>query len=144
MNGETGQRLAEAFAGWQRRQRVTLSHVARHGHVALNTLRYLRKATGGEISRATLRKIADGLATEPYAPYPRDGTMADQIYRDLHRAAGYGEVPTELPDTFLETGLFYELGTMEQAHAWHAAIRRLRDLRPDEIDRLGRASEATE
>lgn len=136
MNDVTRRRLAQAFVGWQRRRNVSFAHIARYGDVALNTLRYIRTATGGEVSRSTLRKIADGLATESYPPHPRDASMADQIYRDLHRAAEYGEVPTDLPDTFLETGLFYEIGTMEQAHAWYAAIRRLRGLRPDEIDRL--------
>lgn len=141
MNGPPGRRLAEAFVAWQRRRYATLAHIARHGKVARNTLEYLRKGTAREISRVTLRKVANGLATEPYPPYLRDTTLSDQIYRDLHRAADYGEVPTELPETFLETALYAVVGTLERAHAWQAVIERLADLSPDEIDRLGRATE---
>jgi transcriptional regulator with XRE-family HTH domain len=139
MTGESARRLAEAFVAWQRRRNLSLAHIARHGKVARNTLEYLRKGTAREISRPTLRKIANGLATEPYPPYPRDASMADQIYRDLHRAAGYGDVESHLPDTFLEQALFYRLGTLERAHAWQAAIERLACLEPAEIASLGPA-----
>lgn len=144
MDVRSARLLAEAFLAWKHRQRVGLTHIARHGPVSRTTIEYVRKAIPHDIKRDTLRRLANGLAAELRPPHPQDTTVGDQIYRDLHRAAGYGDVPGDLPETLLETALYYRLGTMEQAHAWEAVIDRLARLSPDEIDRLGRAGEVTE
>lgn len=144
MDVATARRLAGATRAWASRRGVGPTHIARHGKLSRTTIDAILNAAGREVSRETLRKLAVGLAAERRPPHPQDESVREQIYRDLHRAAGYGDVPGDLPDTFLETALYYTVGTMERAQAWKGAIERLAGLRPDEIDRLGRTTSAAE
>lgn len=85
-------RLAEELERWIQRQRVSYAHVARFSGVSPNTLSYVRTGSGRKIQQETLRKIAHGLATDPYS-HEIDAVVYRAAWTDLAAATGHPHEP---------------------------------------------------
>lgn len=105
MSPDAARELAELLGAWKREQRVSFAHIARRGHIALNTLRYLFRGSRHTVGRETLYNVAVGLATDPAPPYDLDDDVLKKIVRELFAIAGYTPLDDETAAGLLERAL---------------------------------------
>lgn len=84
--------LGQALEGWRQQQRVEWTHVSRVSGVSRNTI--YNAMDGGTPGTDTLRKIARGLATDPYTG-DLNRIAYEAIIIDLFKKAGHGQ-PAEV------------------------------------------------
>jgi hypothetical protein len=92
-------RLADALERWLQRTRLEKAVVARQGGLSRGTLYYILDGSPAEPD--TLRKVARGLATDPFSKAFDPHLYADAI-EELFAAAGYALPPNEVVRISLE------------------------------------------
>jgi len=127
--------LGEALFMWIDQQRVSMAHVARHGHVAVNTMRMILLGETRHPTPDTLRRLARGIATAPRT-HEVAAAVAERCYQDLAIITGYTDVGGQETDTLLRFGLLMTLKSEERARAWAEQIAALSHLEPAEIATL--------
>lgn len=124
-------RLGDTLERWLQRQRVTKAHVSKHGGVSTNTIWLIEQGTTTRPEMETLRKIARGLATDPF-----DGTVDPQAFADAWRqlaaAAGLPEPASEMPAPDLESVLRSTGLSRQEAAFWADIHRRYPNATPDQ------------
>jgi transcriptional regulator with XRE-family HTH domain len=138
MTRTSGRHLATAFEVWRREKRVSYAHVVRQSGVARNTIDRIRDGATHLPERDTLRRLAKGLAADPYPPYDQDHDLEGRITREFFAICGYSPLDDTTAGELLETALRAAVSSPARARAWVRAIERLAGLDVDEIERLGR------
>lgn len=124
-------RLGEVIDKWLQRLRVTKAHVARFGGVSPNTLNYISQGTTTSPEMETLRKIARGLATDPFTSAVDQAAYAD-AWRELAVAAGLPEPSADIAPPDLES-MFRSVGhDRQEAAFWADIARRYPNATPDQ------------
>lgn len=129
-------RLGEAVDRWLQRQRVTKAHVSKHGGVSTNTIWLIQQGTTSSPELETLRKIARGLATDPFSRELDRLVYADAL-RDLALSCGFPD-PTleESPPPSMEASIRTVARPRGAAESWAEFIRDHSDATPDQIRML--------
>lgn len=136
-------RLAEELERWIQRQRVSYAHVARFSGVSPNTLSYVRTGSGRRIQQETLRKIAHGLATDPYSQEV-DAVVYRAAWTDLAAAAGLPAPVTDAPPITLDALLSEHLRVPGAAAAMAEWIKENPNATADQIRMARRLASALE
>lgn len=125
-------RLAEAIGAWRRRQRITKADLVKNGGISANTLWLIEQGTTKTPEMETLRKIAHGLATDPYT-HEVDAVVYKAAWAELASVAGLPEPVTEAPQVTLDdvlSGSFKLPGTAAALAEW---IRTHPDATEDQV-----------
>lgn len=84
--------VATTIARWRCHERLSAAHVARAGAVSVDALRKIEAGHTLNPKRATLDKIARGLATDPHT-LECNLALVQRIADDLRRTGESGESP---------------------------------------------------
>jgi len=122
-------RLGGVLDAWLRRQPP--AHVAKRGKVSRNTIWLIQQGTTTTPEVETLRKIARGLAADPYTgEIERTAYLA--AWRDLAAAANLPDPTTDVPPATLESGVRAVVADQRRADALAAFVRKYPNMSPDQ------------
>jgi hypothetical protein len=136
MTAHIGRQLADLLAAWKLDRRVSYAHIARHGKVSLNTLRYLFAGSRHIPERETLHKVAVGLATEWSAPYHLDDDLLTRIEREVFAIAGYTPLDDETARGLLERALLATGQSVSRARRLAGLLRACAELDDAAIEQI--------
>lgn len=124
-------RLADTVDRWLQRQRVSKVHLTKFGGISANTLWLIQQGTTTSPEMETLRKIAKGLATDPYSK-DMDREVYLEAWRDLAAAAGHPDPTQEIPPADLDSEIRAIIPNRRRAAAIAEFVRRYPDMTPDQ------------
>jgi transcriptional regulator with XRE-family HTH domain len=127
--------LGDVLDKWLRRLRVSKAHVARFGRVSPNTLNYISQGTTAHPEMDTVRRIAQGLATDPSTEFLDEPTYR-RAWRELAEAAGHSTPTFADPVTSVEASIGQLARHPGAADEWADFIRDYPDATPDQIRAL--------
>lgn len=120
-------RLADALQRWLERTRLEKAAVARQGGLSRGTLYSILDGSPAEPD--TLRKIARGLATDPFTKAFNPHLYAEAV-QDLFTAAGYELPPNEIVRISLEDEVERLVRSRADADQIARALKRFPNLSP--------------
>lgn len=123
--------LGEVLERWLHRQRVTVAHVVRQGGLSRNTVWLIQQGTTASPELETLRKLARGLATDPFS-VEFDAQVYTDALRELAAAAGFPDPTADLPEPDLESALRSTGLDRQEAAFWADIHRRYPNATPDQ------------
>lgn len=129
-------RLAEAIERWLQRQRLTVAHVVRYGGLSRNTVWLIQQGTTASPEMETLRKLARGLATDPYGTHEVDTNVYREAWRDLALSCGFPDPTIEDAPPSMEASIRTVAKPSGSAESWAEFIRDHSEATPDQIRML--------
>ena len=129
-------RLGDTLERWLQRQRLSKAHVSKYGGVSTNTIWLIQQGTTASPEMETLRKLARGLATNPFGDHEVDRHIYSEAWRDLALSCGFPDPTTEDAPPSIEASIRTIAKPSGAAESWADFIRDHSDATPDQIELL--------